>query len=39
MTYCEITTDCGHDAFLLEFEEETKLIKHFLKSTAKRIGK
>jgi homoserine O-acetyltransferase len=29
-TYCEIKSTYGHDAFLLEFEEETKLIKHFL---------
>ena len=30
-TYCEIKSTYGHDAFLLEFEEETRLIKHFLK--------
>jgi homoserine O-acetyltransferase len=30
-TYCEIKSTYGHDAFLLEFEEETWLIKHFLK--------
>ncbi|MDD4909273.1 MAG: homoserine O-acetyltransferase [Candidatus Omnitrophica bacterium] len=29
-TFCEIRSDYGHDAFLLEFEEETHLIKHFL---------
>lgn len=29
-TYCEIKSTYGHDAFLLEFEEETRLIKHFL---------
>ncbi|MCK5004836.1 MAG: homoserine O-acetyltransferase, partial [Candidatus Aminicenantes bacterium] len=29
-TYCEISSPHGHDSFLLEFEEETKLIKHFL---------
>lgn len=39
VTYCEISSDYGHDAFLLEFEEETKLIKHFLESTHKRAGK
>ena len=29
-TYCEIASDYGHDAFLLETEEETHLIKYFL---------
>jgi homoserine O-acetyltransferase/O-succinyltransferase len=32
-TYCEIRSTYGHDAFLLETEEETRLIKHFLTST------
>ena len=30
-TYCEVRSTYGHDAFLLEVEEETHLIKHFLK--------
>ena len=29
-TYCEIESSYGHDAFLLETDEETYLIKHFL---------
>jgi homoserine O-acetyltransferase len=29
-TYCEVESDYGHDAFLLEVEEETHLIKYFL---------
>jgi homoserine O-acetyltransferase/O-succinyltransferase len=29
-TYCEIDSNYGHDAFLLEIEEETHLIKYFL---------
>jgi homoserine O-acetyltransferase len=29
-TYCEIESDYGHDAFLLEVNEETHLIKYFL---------
>jgi homoserine O-acetyltransferase len=29
-TYCEINSTYGHDAFLLEVEQETHLIKHFL---------
>ncbi|MFH1552465.1 MAG: homoserine O-acetyltransferase [Candidatus Omnitrophota bacterium] len=39
VTYCEISSDYGHDAFLLEFEEETKLIKHFLSNTHKKLEK
>ncbi len=31
VTYCEIESTYGHDAFLLEVEEETHLITHFLK--------
>jgi homoserine O-acetyltransferase len=31
VTYCEIDSTYGHDAFLLETEEETHLIRHFLK--------
>ena len=30
-TYCEIDSTYGHDAFLLEIEEETHLVTHFLK--------
>ncbi|MDD5505300.1 MAG: homoserine O-acetyltransferase [Candidatus Omnitrophica bacterium] len=30
-TYCEIASTYGHDAFILEVEEETHLLKHFLK--------
>ena len=29
-SYCEIDSTYGHDAFLLEIDEETHLIKHFL---------
>jgi homoserine O-acetyltransferase len=38
VTYCEITSDSGHDAFLLEFEEETILIGHFLEKVMRRNG-
>ncbi len=31
-TYCEIHSTYGHDAFLLEVEEETRLIRDFLKT-------
>ena len=30
-SYCEIDSTYGHDAFLLEVEDETHFIKHFLK--------
>ncbi len=30
VTYCEINSNYGHDAFLLEFAEETRLVSHFL---------
>jgi homoserine O-acetyltransferase len=33
-TYCEIESTYGHDAFLLEVEEETHLVKHFLRKVA-----
>ena len=31
-TYCEVKSTYGHDAFLLEVAEETRLVKHFLRS-------
>jgi homoserine O-acetyltransferase len=31
VTYCEIESTYGHDAFLLEVKEETHLVSHFLK--------
>jgi homoserine O-acetyltransferase len=34
-TYCEIDSTYGHDAFLLEIEEETHLVKHFLRKVVK----
>ena len=34
-TYCEIESSYGHDAFLLETEEETLLIKHFLERVSR----
>ena len=33
-TYCEIDSTYGHDAFLLEVEEETHLIQHFLRTAS-----
>jgi len=32
-TYCEIKSTYGHDAFLVEIDEQTHLIKHFLNAT------
>ncbi len=34
-TYCEIDSSYGHDAFLLEVEEESHLIKHFLRKVTR----
>jgi homoserine O-acetyltransferase len=39
VTYCEISSQYGHDAFLLEFKEETKLVKHFMDNTHKKLVK
>ncbi len=33
-SYCEIDSTYGHDAFLLEVEEETHLLKHFLNTVS-----
>ncbi|MGE5197743.1 MAG: homoserine O-acetyltransferase MetX [Deltaproteobacteria bacterium] len=32
-TYCEIKSTYGHDAFLVEVDEQSRLIKHFLNKT------
>jgi homoserine O-acetyltransferase len=34
-SYCEINSTYGHDAFLLEIKEETRLINHFLSNIFK----
>ncbi len=33
-TYCEVNSTYGHDAFLLEIEEEADLVKHFLNTVS-----
>jgi homoserine O-acetyltransferase len=38
-SFCEVDSTYGHDAFLLEIEEETHLISHFLKSVSQKRGK
>ncbi|MDM7924833.1 MAG: homoserine O-acetyltransferase [bacterium] len=38
-TYCEIQSTYGHDAFLLEIEEESRLIRHFLAKTQDIAGR
>jgi homoserine O-acetyltransferase len=38
-SFCEVDSTYGHDAFLLEIEEETLLISHFLKSISQKRGK
>jgi len=37
-TYIEIKSTYGHDAFLLEAEDETKLVKYFLSKVSKEIS-
>lgn len=37
-TYCEIESTYGHDAFLLEVEEETHLVKYFLQKVGSENG-
>jgi len=37
-SYCQIDSTYGHDAFLLETEEETHLIQHFLKKVFSSIS-
>jgi homoserine O-acetyltransferase len=36
VTYCEISSDYGHDAFLVESGEQSRLISNFLKTVADR---
>jgi len=31
VSYCEIRSTYGHDAFLLEVDEQTDLVTHFLR--------
>ncbi len=38
VSYCEIQSPCGHDAFLLEFETQTKIIKSFLNDCGENNG-
>ena len=38
VTYCEVKSTYGHDAFLLEVEDQTRLVKHFLNNVYKEIS-
>jgi homoserine O-acetyltransferase len=38
-TYCEIDSNYGHDAFLLEVEEESHLISHFLQKVTRDMAR
>ncbi len=38
VTYCELNSTYGHDAFLLETDEETPLVSHFLRRVAGEIN-
>ena len=35
VTYCQVDSTYGHDAFLLETEDETHLVKHFLERVSR----
>ncbi|MBU1671990.1 MAG: homoserine O-acetyltransferase [Actinobacteria bacterium] len=35
VSYCEISSTWGHDAFLLEVDEQTGLVTHFLRTVAR----
>jgi homoserine O-acetyltransferase len=37
-TYCELNSSYGHDAFLLEIEEQEYLVKHFLSNVTESNG-
>ena len=37
-TYCEMNSKYGHDAFLLEIEEQEYLVKHFLNNVSESNG-
>jgi homoserine O-acetyltransferase/O-succinyltransferase len=37
-TYCELNSNYGHDAFLLEIEEQEYLVKHFLNNVIESNG-
>ncbi|GAB4262958.1 MAG: homoserine O-acetyltransferase [Thermoleophilia bacterium] len=37
-TYVEVHSSFGHDAFLVESEQQTHVIRHFLEVTARRVG-
>lgn len=37
-SYCELSSTYGHDAFLLETEQEARLISHFLKTVTNENG-
>ena len=39
VSFCEIESPCGHDAFLLEFETQTKIVKSFLNKLKSGYGK
>ncbi len=38
VTYCEIDSDYGHDAFLLDEGEISVVIKNYLDNNAKKLG-
>jgi len=39
VAYCDLPSDYGHDAFLVEVAEQSEIVRGFLASTAKGIGR
>jgi homoserine O-acetyltransferase len=37
VSYCEISSTYGHDAFLLEVDEQTALVTHFLRKVTEEV--
>ena len=37
VSFVELDTDCGHDSFLVEIDNQSKLVTHFLDNTAKDV--
>ncbi len=38
VAYCELSSNYGHDAFLVEVGEQTELVRGFLASTYKEVA-
>jgi homoserine O-acetyltransferase len=38
VAYCELPSNYGHDAFLVDVGEQTDIVRGFLASTFERVG-